>query len=255
MSEKKIRALKADEIECRVSNISDKGVTLLLYKNARVDQAILDETFGVYGWQRSHRLVGDDLYCTVSIWDEEKRIWIAKEDVGTEGDYEKVKGLASDAFKRACVNIGIGRELYSAPFIFIPASVVQIGEKNGKRVVRDRFTVQSITVSEKKVITSLTVANQNGTEVFSYKERKQKPPSKTEEPQKPKTRNAGEKDRQSALPEFTLRELDILYDELYRTGVTEEALLKRYGLDSMKDMSRDIYMRALSGLRKTRTAA
>lgn len=255
MSEKKIRALKADEIECRVSNISDKGVTLLLYKNARVDQAILDETFGVYGWQRSHRLVGDDLYCTVSIWDEEKHIWIAKEDVGTEGDYEKVKGLASDAFKRACVNIGIGRELYSAPFIFIPISVVQTGEKNGKRFVKDRFTVQSIAVSEKKVITSLTVTNQNGTEVFSYKERKQKSLSKTEEPQKPKTRNAGGKDRQSVLPEFTLRELDILYEELYRTGVTEEALLKRYGLDSMKDMSRDIYMRALSGLRKTRTAA
>ncbi len=174
MNEKQIRALEADEIECRVSNISDKGVTLLLYKNARVDQAILDETFGMYGWQRSHRLIGNDLYCTVNIWDEEKQSWIAKEDVGTEGDYEKVKGLASDAFKRACVNIGIGRELYTAPFIFIHASMVEIGEKNGKRFVKDRFSVGSITVSEKKVITSLTILNQNGEEIFSYKERKEK---------------------------------------------------------------------------------
>lgn len=262
MIEKKIRNLKAEEIECRVSNVSEKGITLLLYKNARVDQAVLDEAFGVFGWQRSHRLIGSDLYCTVSIWDEEKRAWIEKEDVGTEGDYEKVKGAASDSFKRACVNIGIGRELYTAPFIFIPLNMVQIGEKNGKKYVKDKFSVQSIMVSKDKVITSLTVVNQNKVNVFSYKAEsgKQNPvreqrADETLTPETEETPKTGGKDRQSVLPEFTLKELDVLYNELFRTGVSEETLLERYGINSMKEMNRDIYMRALAGLRKTRTAA
>lgn len=107
--ESKIRSLHADEIECRVGSIGEKGISLLLYKNARVDQAILDEAFGIYGWQRSHMMIGNSLYCTVSIWDPEKKTWISKQDVGTTGDFEKEKSAASDSFKRACVNLGIGR--------------------------------------------------------------------------------------------------------------------------------------------------
>ena len=87
----------------------------MLYKNARVDQAILDETFGIFGWQRHHTVIGGSLYCSVSVWDEEHQDWIMKQDVGSESDYEKEKGAASDSFKRACVNLGIGRELYTAP--------------------------------------------------------------------------------------------------------------------------------------------
>ena len=78
-----IRNLKADEIECRVGMLSEKGISLLLYKNARVDQAILDETFGITGWQRSHCRIGEDIYCTVDIWDESKAAWVHKQDVGT----------------------------------------------------------------------------------------------------------------------------------------------------------------------------
>lgn len=91
------RDLTADEIECRVAQISDKGCTLLLYKDARVDMNILDETFGVCGWQREHTLIGDRLYCTVKIRDKETGEWIAKQDVGTESYTEKEKGQASDS--------------------------------------------------------------------------------------------------------------------------------------------------------------
>ena len=120
MAEKKIRNLNPEEIECRVGTVMEQGITLLLYKNARVDQTILDEVFGIFGWQRRHNMIGSELYCILSIWDDEKQQWVQKEDVGTESDYEKAKGAASDSFKRACFNIGIGRELYSAPFIYIP---------------------------------------------------------------------------------------------------------------------------------------
>ena len=121
MEKDMIRLLKAEEIECRVSAVNEKGVSLLLYKDARVDQRILDETFGIFGWKRSHQTIDGNLYCTVEIYDRESGEWVAKQDVGTAGYTEKEKSLASDSFKRACFNWGIGRELYSAPFIWIPA--------------------------------------------------------------------------------------------------------------------------------------
>lgn len=100
MAERKIRNLNPEEIECRVGNVMEQGITLLLYKNARVDQTILDEVFGICGWQRRHNMIGSELYCILSIWDDEKQQWVQKEDVGTESDYEKAKGAASDSFKR-----------------------------------------------------------------------------------------------------------------------------------------------------------
>ena len=119
----KIRLLEASEIECRVGSIGKNGFSLLLYKDARVDQKILDECFSPCGWKRTHQEIGGNLYCTVEVWDAEKQQWIAKQDVGTESYTEKEKGQASDSFKRACVNWGIGRELYSAPFIWIPVEM------------------------------------------------------------------------------------------------------------------------------------
>ena len=113
----KFRRLRADEIDARVSEINEKRLKLLLYKDARCDMRILDETVGPMNWKREHSR--DNANCTVSIWDDKKQQWIGKEDTGTESNTEKEKGLASDSFKRACVNWGIGRELYSSPEIVI----------------------------------------------------------------------------------------------------------------------------------------
>ena len=103
----KFRRLRASEVDARVSTVTEKGCSLLLFKDARVDQNILDETVGCLNWQRHHELIGDRLYCTVSVWDEQKNQWICKQDVGTESYTEKEKGQASDSFKRACVNLGM----------------------------------------------------------------------------------------------------------------------------------------------------
>ena len=120
-----IRKLYASEIECRVSQCGKKKsgngawCSILLYKDARVDMRILDEVYTPMNWQRTHELIGDRLYCTISIYDPEKKEWIKKQDVGTESFTEKEKGQASDSFKRAGFNVGIGRELYTAPKIFV----------------------------------------------------------------------------------------------------------------------------------------
>ena len=127
--ELKFRKLKANEIDVRIGtqkleNKNDKasrvlGASYLLYKDARVDMTLLDETVGSFNWQREHEFKDGKLYCKVSLYDEEKKQWVSKEDVGTESNEEAEKGQASDSFKRACFNWGIGRELYTAPFIWI----------------------------------------------------------------------------------------------------------------------------------------
>ena len=153
------RTLDASEIEARVSTVTKKGCSILLYKNARVDMNILDETFGNMNWRRSHQLIGDRLYCTVEIWDAEKQQWIPKQDVGTESYTEKEKGQASDSFKRACFNIGIGRELYTAPFIWIYAKDVTIteNETTHKFSVKESFVVDSIGYDQDRNINRLVI--------------------------------------------------------------------------------------------------
>ena len=113
----KFRVLRAEEIDCRVSQIASNYCTLLLYKDARVDMNILDETVGCMNWKKSY--LRDNANCVVSIYDEEKKEWVSKEDTGTESFSEAEKGLASDSFKRSCFNWGIGRELYTAPSILL----------------------------------------------------------------------------------------------------------------------------------------
>ena len=158
MAELKFRDLRADEIDVRIATVKPNGMSLLLYKDARCDMNILDETVGAYNWQRSHSR--DNANCTVSIYDVDKGQWICKEDVGTESNTEAQKGLASDSFKRACFNWGIGRELYTAPFIWIGSD-----KFNDKY---DKFSVEAITIEDKK-ITALTIMNDTkGMVVYSY---------------------------------------------------------------------------------------
>ena len=167
MANLQFRNLRADEIDCRISTINAKGLSLLLYKDARCDMNILDETVGAYNWMRSHSR--DNANCTVSIWDEEKQQWISKEDVGTESNTEAIKGLASDSFKRSCFNWGIGRELYTAPFIWIGADKCEITQRtDGKYVTYDRFSVKDITITDKKIVSLVIYNDTKKAVVYTY---------------------------------------------------------------------------------------
>lgn len=155
----KFRDLTKDEIDCRVQSVKEKGLVLLLYKDARVDQNILDEEVGAENWQREHYECKGNLFCRVGI-DTNAQVenaaprWVWKADCGTESNTEAQKGEASDSFKRACFNWGIGRELYTAPFIWIKADKCNI--KNGK--CYDDFVVERIVI-ENKTITALAIQN------------------------------------------------------------------------------------------------
>lgn len=219
MREVKIRPLRAEEIDCRVATISAKGLSLLLYKDARVDQSILDETFGVYGWQRSHQWMGERLYCTVSVRDPETGEWISKQDVGTESYTEKEKGQASDAFKRACFNLGIGRELYTAPFIWLPAeekSYTAVAGEKGKLTTYDRFKVTRVEITD-GCITALEVKNtKTGKVVYTYGA--QTAPKRAKKP-----------DEKPAGEPLDMKRVLQMVEAVKRHGIPDEELYKRYG--------------------------
>lgn len=163
------RTLKADEIECRVGTVSDgKGVSLLMYKNARVDMQLLDEVVGAENWKRSHEVVNGNLFCTVSIRTSDGE-WVSKQDVGTESNTEKEKGQASDAFKRACFNWGIGRELYTCPFVWVSLSADEWrAGYNGKQQPKTRFSVDSIEYDEARRVSYLSVKDDKGKVRYEY---------------------------------------------------------------------------------------
>lgn len=158
-----MRPLKPNEVEVRVGTVGAKGVSMLLYKNARVDRQILDETFGAMNWQCKYSEHKGNLFCAIGVYDPKKDEWTWKEDCGTESNTEKEKGEASDAFKRAGFRWGIGIELYSSPFIFMNISTEEIS--HGKYKIRNRddgfgYYVYDMKVQDGK-ITDLTICKDN----------------------------------------------------------------------------------------------
>ena len=171
------RDLTADEIECRVQSVKQNGLVLLLYKNARCDMNILDETVGAENWQREHYECKGNLFCRVGLHivggmlkinkenPDDKQVmidrneWVWKSDCGVESNTEAQKGEASDSFKRACFNWGIGRELYTAPFIWISAEKCDIKDgKNGSKQCFDKFEVEKIIIENKRIV-ALAIKN------------------------------------------------------------------------------------------------
>jgi len=156
-----IRLLRADEIDCRPQTVKAGGCSLLLYKDARCDMTILDEIYGSLNWKREH--TRDNHNCIVSVWNSDIQQWISKEDTGIESSSPEsaAKGLASDSFKRACVNFGIGRELYTAPFIWIklsPGETYIDSKGRTQLAVGLKFFVKKIEYKD-RVITGLTISD------------------------------------------------------------------------------------------------
>ena len=231
MEKYKTRLLKASEIECRAGVISNKGLSLLLYKDARADQRILDETFGIFGWKRSHQSINGDLYCTVEIFDKETGMWVSKQDAGAAGrsEKEREKSLASDSFKRACFNWGIGRELYTAPFIWIPAERTEIQERGGKFCCNDRFSVATIAYNDERAISSLSITNSKYKIVYVM-------------------------GSDNSVNSLSSTQIASLKKELARTGVTADEVKARYNVVNLEDMPGDIYKKAMSALSRTKSA-
>ncbi len=252
MKELKFRNLRADEIEVRVQSITQYGVGLLLYKDARVDMNMLDEVVGPGNWTRKH--TRDNANCIVGIWDEDKGMFIEKEDVGSESNVEKQKGLASDSFKRACTNWGIGRELYTAPDMFIRPENLKSHKSDGNRwSCRDRFKVAEIEYDkETNRIKYVKIRNlSNGAEITfnqdtsvieNIEDRKQKMKEQTEAMEK----------TVSLATEGQVAEIKKLIQE---KGVNLKDVLSRYNVIAFSDMTSIDANKAIAALKKTKAKA
>ena len=225
MFENMFRLLRADEIDARVAQVKENGLSLLLYKDARCDMNVLDETVGAFNWKREHSR--ENANCIVSIWDSEKQQWISKEDTGTESQSEAQKGLASDSFKRACVNWGIGRELYTAPFIWIKADDCKIIKSGDKFKSFDKFSVRNISYNDKREIDGLVIVK-DYKEVFVWG----------------KFKNNSSKSSASKKTE-AVKISDMQYDSVVNALAdmkrTEEAICAHYSIPSLRDMNTDQY--------------
>ena len=187
INENDMPLLEKEDIECRVQSVkkgnTGVGAVLLLYKDARVDMRVLDQVFGRNNWQRTHELINGELFCNIDIWDSEKGSWVRKQDVGTESNVDKKKGQASDAFKRAGFNVGIGRELYTAPFLYVMLKDTEyyIDKGNIKCSPGTKFEVAHIGYNDRREINELKVVDKNGELRFDMNRRNiglnlQKPP-------------------------------------------------------------------------------
>lgn len=244
------RTLTADEIELRVGSTTQKGFSLLLYKNARIDMQLLDEVVGSMNWKREHSR--DNANCIVSIWDADKGAWVSKEDTGTESQTEKEKGLASDSFKRACVNWGIGRELYTAPFIWISGHVdadsrARSGFKADQRFVGG-LKVSAIEYNDKRSIKKLVIEDEGGNIVYSYGT-KRKP--NTEEKVSPK-KDAPKKEEPKKDSVISAEHAQDIKDGLEETDSNVDAFLSLFQTKSVDEMYESQYAKAMQMIEKKR---
>lgn len=188
---KEIPLLTASDVELRVAQIQQTNygpyVSLICYKDARCDMKMLDSVFGPMNWKRSHEILDGKLFCTVSVWDDCKEQWITKQDVGVESNTEATKGQASDAFKRACFNIGIGRELYNAPDIrFKLADNEVVAGANGKPKTYAKFHIGSMVYDkDQQTFVEFTVLDENGNTRFDINSNRS--PARNSNPQKTNT--------------------------------------------------------------------
>ena len=226
------RLLRADEIECRISQCNQYGVGLLLYKDARCDQNILDETVGAKNWMRHH--TRDNANCIVAIWDEDKKQWIEKEDTGTESYTEAEKGLASDSFKRACFNWGIGRELYTAPNMFVRSNQLKTHKQqdNGKWTCNDYFKVDAIEYMDKKLV-YVRIVNLKNDAVIEFGQ--------------PAGEAVQQKDTENSVIDGVKKK--VLRDKMTEKGITAEQVESRYG--AIETMSMKNWMKAMQALEKS----
>lgn len=239
------RTLRADEIDVRVGSVGAKGVTLLLYKDARCDQNILDETVGQFNWQRHHSR--DNANCIVSIWDDVKNQWIEKEDTGTESYTEKEKGLASDSFKRACFNWGIGRELYTAPFLFVQCETLQNNRKyeltnDSKKLLKGMKVSQISYFDGTKNIKDIEIINSKGDVLCQSFASKKAPVQKKE--------TAEERAKLKPDDKITAGGVDFIKNLCSEVGSKEKDICDYYKVNSFSDMTIKDFQDACSVLER-----
>jgi len=227
------------------------------YLDSRAIQKRLDEAVGAMNWRNEFLLWQKNAQiCGISLFNAEREQWITKYDGAENTDIEPIKGGLSDSFKRACFNWGIGRELYSAPFIWIPASRTEIQRKGEKFCCSERFTVSSIEYNVGHEITGLVIKDGKNRVVYELKPEaagREEPAEGTESGSGTGRKRNGSGKQAEGKPPVSAEQMDSLEKELQRTGVGMDAVKERYQIESPENMSEEIYRKVMNALAKTKT--
>ena len=241
---KEIRLLTKDEIDVKVKQVTAKGAVLLLYKNARTDMNILDETFGRENWTNDYRDIDGVLFCGIGIRDDESKPFVWKWSNGIESrkdeDGNEVKGEASDAFKRAGFMVGIGRELYSSPFLFISAETEPDGKKYKLKDKYAKYKVDEIEYNGDRTIKNVVISDQNGNIVFGANRAYKKPTTakQTKEedystvPEKPKATP-----KTDDIDESVIADIEYLLDKMGDKKETARGWIKTHFKKEVQDLT------------------
>lgn len=236
---RKFRLLIADEIEVKIKQVREKGAVALIYKTSRVDMDILDETVGAENWQSEFQEIKGNLYCGIGIKDETTQDWVWKWDCGIEsradGEGNEKKGEASDAFKRAGVQWGIGRELYTSPFIFLPVPTKQDGKIYKLSNPFEKFEVSHIAYDKAGRIAEIAITGENGKEWYRYPKSVKSSNTAREEPKfKPITEKELIEVYRVKDPKATIGALEDKFGVAFKDWDEKETIQIRAWLDKKK---------------------
>lgn len=247
-----MRLIRPNEINAYVKTVKNGKGLILLYKDSRYDMSVLDEEFGTFGWETSYQEIKGTLYCTIRVWDASRAHWVEKTSNGVESDMEAQKGEASDALKRAGFLLGIGRELYTAPVIFVSLNQDEVDNYNGKERLKlgVTFNVSEIEYDECRNISRLVIVDRNGKQRFKWESGK--PTTKTTTLAK-KVEPKQEMPKEdfgsgfNPIPNFT--PVDAWKHLISKVGLDEaKSIVAELGVhtqDDIKNMSEFIYHSAL----------
>lgn len=226
--------ISIEQVDFRIQSISKNGwATMLAYKDARVDMDRLDAVIGKLDWQRLHEKIDGANYCKVGIWDREREQWIWKQDVGTPSTFDAVKGEASDAFKRACFNWGIGRELYDYPLLLIELNQDEFYMDGEKAKESYNLKLKDWTWHSKRseqddngktTIIELKAIDDNGNERFSYP--RGKGPAASQQSSQPQQSSSGSSQSDDKPWYNSLKEEKANLQAMVNKGAKPEELVK-----------------------------
>jgi hypothetical protein len=219
--------LRPEDIEVRVGNKikGSDNVAMLLYQDSRCTARNLDKQFGQFGWQIDYKVVGEQIYGTLSIWDETKGQWISKSDTGDKSNISEDKGQSSDILKRCAVRWGFGVELYTSPKIVIPDD----GYGNSG------YKVSEIEYNEDREITYLVIVNRFNKEVFRWDKGDVTPIVKTTPKQVINDESLEWTDDKTTIKDNRTLLTEFCASKKMEEGINKDELLRFYNYYSKKE--------------------
>lgn len=187
IQDKLLAPFEDSDIEWRLQHVNkEKGFGIAVpYVTNRAIQQRLDKAVGADGWKNEYIPWHSDgekqsQLCGISIYFEDRKEWVTKYDGAEDSDIEPVKGGLSDSMKRAAVQWGVGRYLYSMGTVYVDV------EKRGETHVISKGSYAKLDDEHQRTVKKVFGAGHTEPQAQSKapqaQELPQKPPQQAQQP-------------------------------------------------------------------------